>query len=111
MKNITVPINQEAMEKLNYDTCEKDELIELYLDENQYKELWNSKVLEAFNEKINIMIDDFEDESIHNIEYLKLSRNIAIDFIKINPHNNSLKKLLELIDIAIENKTGIFFYF
>ncbi len=111
MKNITVPINQEAMEKLNYDACEDDELIELYLDENQYKELWSSKILEAFNEKLNIMIDDFEDESIYNIESLKLSRNITIDFIKISPHNNSLKKLLKLIDIAIENKTGIFFYF
>ncbi|HFC92816.1 MAG TPA: hypothetical protein ENJ51_08400 [Leucothrix mucor] len=55
MKNITVPINQEAMEKLNYDACEDDELIELYLDENQYKELWSSKILEAFNEKLGIL--------------------------------------------------------
>ena len=111
MKNITVPINQEAMEKLNYDECEENELVEFFLDEEQYKELWDSKVLEAINKKIDIIIDDFEDESICDIESLKLSRVIVIDFIKTNSPNNSLKKLLELIDISIENKTGVFFYF
>lgn len=111
MKNLTVPINKEAMERLNYNVCVNGDLIEISLNDKEYLELWNLGILDRFNQSFNIMIDDFEDEVIENLNNLELAKRLNIDYIKKYPNSNVLTKLLSQIELALSHETGLFFYF
>jgi hypothetical protein len=56
MKCITVPINKEAMERLNYNRCADDDLIDIFLNDKEYLELWDSGFLDHLNQSLNLMI-------------------------------------------------------
>ncbi len=111
MKYLIVPANQIAMERLDYDSCVDGDLREICLSEQEFKELWGLGILDTFNEKLNIMIDDFEDETIKGPANLSLARKLTLDSIMEHPNAYVLKKLLSQIELAEELQTGLFFYF
>lgn len=110
MKCITVPVNKDAMIRLDYDECIKGDLIELYLDSMDFDKLWASGVLKKLNDSLHIMIDDYESEEIIGNDNLLRAQQIVREIINQH-HSQVLNKLLILIDQAIECKTGIFFFF
>ena len=110
MKLITVPLSQAALVRLDYDTNEDGDLCEIALTDYDYTTLWEIGVLEELNEKLGIMIDDYEDESI-TMEQLAVAKKIVSDYAK---HKQSVKPLLDLLNqiiLAEQKHTGVFFYF
>lgn len=110
MKIISVPVNLEAMNRLDYDICEESDLIEINLDNEDFRVLWETGVLDVLNKKLGIMIDDFEDESI-GTEQIPLAKAIVAKFAELIPNVKVLKDLKYLVDVAEEKKTGVFFFF
>ena len=110
MKLLTVPVSISAMHRLDTDTCLDGDLSEVEIESDDYKELWDSKILEKLNRELNILIDDFEDEVIP-CDKLTQAFNIVVNYSQKKPHVQVLIKLKKQLEIAIENQTGIYFFF
>ncbi|GGD36041.1 hypothetical protein GCM10011513_37320 [Franconibacter daqui] len=111
MKCLSVPVNAVTIERLEYDECMDDDLIEVFLDESDYKKLWDTGVLTLINEKLGKNIDDYEDEGIIGLNDLYQAQAITKETILFNPGDDILNKLLSQINLAIKFNTGIFFFF
>ncbi|KES12223.1 hypothetical protein SASC598O11_003180, partial [Snodgrassella alvi SCGC AB-598-O11] len=84
MKNISVPVNKSAMERLDLDNCVDGDLIELILDEDNYKNLLESNVINQLNNELDINIDDYEDEKIIDLDKLIKAKSIIQNSIVSN---------------------------
>lgn len=111
MKCITVPVTPEAMNRLNYDQCQKGDLIEVIFDEHDYNELWGSGIIEILNNQLGKNIDDYEDENITGSDELLQCRIIISERINVVPSSVILEKLYSQVNLAIDCKTGVFFFF
>ncbi|WP_127960473.1 hypothetical protein [Serratia microhaemolytica] len=112
MKYISVPTNQEAMARLDLDQCIMGDLIEFTLNKVDYAALWSTGVIDEINEKLNVSIDDYEDERITGIEKLTEAKRIVESKKALNKSNDIIiDNLLLQINSAIENNTGVFFFF
>ena len=107
MKIITVPNTIEAMKRMDFDECNSDELSEINLTEDEYTQLWESGILDTFNRKFNLLIDDYENESIVKMDNLLSAKDVILK----NNDSEVIKKLLTQVKLAITNNTGVFFYF
>ncbi|GKX58672.1 hypothetical protein [Leminorella grimontii] len=111
MKYLSVPVSLDAMNRLEYDKCVDGDLVEVLLDDSEYKELWESGVFNLLNDKLDKNIDDYEDESLVGLNGLHQVKIIVNENILANPSKHVLDKLISQIDLAIKFNTGIFFYF
>lgn len=111
MKYISVPVNAAAMERLDFDTCHPNDLLEVTFNEVEYAKLWQSGIIKEINDRLDVCIDDYEDEKLIGIENLVILKELVEDFLLADKNNMSLYKLKSQIDNAITFKTGIFFYF
>lgn len=111
MKCLSVPVSTEAMERLEYNECMDDDLIEVFLDEVDYNKLWDTGVLELINDKLGKNIDDYEGERIVGLNDLYQAQAIINEKILLNPSEGTLRKLLSQINVAIKRDSGVFFYF
>lgn len=111
MKCIAVPVNPEAMNRLDYDQCQEGDLVEVIFEEHDYKELWDSGVIEIINNQLGKNIDDYEDENITCLDELRQCRVIICERINVVPSSVVLEKLYSQVNLAIDCRTGIFFYF
>lgn len=110
MKTICTPITLEAMSLLDTNDCPDYLLESVTLPHEEYEQLLESGALEAINNTLGKMIDNYEDEAIYNIE--ELSKSLAILENHLTPGNSSImRKLIKLNNLAITNRTGLFFYF
>lgn len=109
MKYISVPINDEAMKRLDYDQNLYGDLIEWNLTDTECKKLCDSIVIEEINIYLHKNITEYEDEKITTIKELLLCKEI-IKKQNFN-HEDLLEKLLYLVNCALDKKTGIFFFF
>ncbi|MGI0118330.1 hypothetical protein [Zooshikella sp. RANM57] len=109
MKIISVPLTQEAMHRLDLDQSLEGDLKELTLSDSEFSVLWSSGVLDDLNEELDLLIDDFEDESItgEKLEQALIITQHNKHYIN-TPIVNALAKQLEL---AISKSTGVFFFF
>lgn len=107
MKVITVPNTAEAMKKLDFDECTSNEITEINLTEIEYGELWKSGVIDKLNQKLNLLIDDYENESIEIKEDLLMAKNICLK----NNDSRIVNKLLKQVELALMKNTGVYFYF
>ncbi|WP_122256285.1 hypothetical protein, partial [Pseudomonas marginalis] len=82
----------------------------LFLSDEDHRELLESGVLEAINKATGKIIDDYEDESIDTSEDLHISLAILKDFFAIK-NSATLRELIHLNSVAINNNTGLFFFF
>ncbi len=111
MKTIVVPNSLEAMKKIDLDECESNELTETTFDQKEYSELWASGILDSFNQKLDLLIDDYEDESISKLSDLIKARDIVSKYLLEKGNSQVINSLLKQINLAISNNTGVFFYF
>lgn len=110
MKTITVPLSKEAMHRLDYNESIDGDLLELELSDNQLHILNKVNLFEEVNYKLGLNIDDYEDESLHDMNKIKNLNKILTSMInKENEH--IINSILELSNVALNKKTGIFFYF
>ncbi len=106
-----MPVNQKAIERLDYDFCIDGDLIEIILNKEEYRQLWDSGILDAFNETLGVLIDDFEEEVIKGADNLSLAKTLTRDYMDKHPHTSVLRNLFIQIDLAEKYQTGLFFYF
>lgn len=111
MKCLSVPVSTEAMERLDYNECVDDDLIEVFLDEVDHNKLWDTGVLKLINDKLDKNIDDYEDERIIGLNDLYQAQEIINGKILLNPSEDTLRKLLSQINLAIKRDTGVFLFF
>ena len=107
MKYITVPINKEAMIRLDYDQNIEGDLVEIIVTDEEVLSLWRRGLFAKLNSQLDILIDDYEWEEV--TDYRKLLKMKEI--IKANNTDYLTEKILHLVELAIEYKTGIFFCF
>lgn len=111
MKCLSVPVNTAAMERLEYDDCTDGDLVEVFLDDCDYKKLWGTGVFNLINDKLGKNIDDYEDERIIGLNDLYQAQEITNERALFNPSDDILNQLLSQINLAIKFDTGLFFYF
>ncbi|ACX86170.1 hypothetical protein [Pectobacterium parmentieri] len=110
MKFISVPTSQEAMSRLDFDTCVDGDLNDVIITDEDYILIVKSGLIRSLNELLDIYIDEFEDEKIVGIDDLIQARML----IENNSTPSGIKAvdlLLSQVNKAIEYKTGVFFYF
>ena len=105
MRYITVPINKAAMIRLDYDQNIEGDLVEITITEEELDSLW--KLFQELNLLLGIHIDDYETEEVTDYKKLLEMKKILI----ANNTDYLTKKILHLIGLAIDYKTGIFFFF
>ena len=110
MKIISVPLSLDAMHRLDVDDSLPGDLEEIFLTDEAFRKLSNTGLFEELNSKLGKIIDEHEDESIQDQTDLTTSLKILENISKKNDIED-LYKINNLIKIAIDKKTGIFFYF
>ena len=98
------------MERLGVDRSIDGDLVEITLTDDEFYSLYSTPVFDSLNSGLQILIDDFEDESIIGIERLKTA--LAL----VQRHNRDLNhpqviQLEQMIEHAIRFETGVFFFF
>lgn len=108
MKIICSPVSKSAMDRLNFGVENEGDLLEIIISDELYVKIWELGFFDEINKVINKHIDDYEDENIKN----------KLDLIKVMNINQKYKKygvffedMEGLIFNAINNNTGIFFFF
>ncbi|AZF55254.1 hypothetical protein C4J85_4807 [Pseudomonas sp. R4-34-07] len=110
MKIMCTPLTDKAMSLLDINACPDDQMARLILTNAEHLQLQNSGIFEEINNSLRKLIDDYEDEHIKNHE--DLSEMLRILEKKSLPENPELlKKIIHLNKLAIDKKTGVFFYF
>lgn len=111
MRCISVPVSLDVMNRLEYDKCIGGDLIDCYLDNNEYHILQNANIFHSINNLLDINIDDYEDERIIGIENLCKAQSVIKNSLSYDSSNRLLKLLLSQVEKAISFNTGVFFYF
>ncbi|GAA0684792.1 hypothetical protein [Clostridium cadaveris] len=93
---LSVPLNKKGIEELNYGVEKSDNIKVINLSDSEFQELYQSGgVFDRINEECNLMIDDFESETIPN-EKLDYCLSII---------QNKHIKLIEALNLAKEYNT------
>ena len=110
MKTIVVPVNKGAQSRLDIDQSVDGDLVEIVLDECDFERLWKSGVFHELNESADVVIDDFESESITGPEKLNAAL-FAVSQLAVSKDDVMLIRLEELFKLAVKFQTGVYFYF
>ena len=107
---IVVPTSKEAEQRLDYDKCTDSDLLEYNLNEKEFDELYDIGFFTELNDKLGLMIDDYESEEILE-DKLKNLEDFMECYLGKNPKNILLRNLNDLFQVAYEKRTGVFFFF
>jgi hypothetical protein len=112
MKTLCVPLSVDAMKRLEFDTCIEGDLVELKLDQDEFDVIWMSGLFSELNSELDIMIDVYEDEQI-SYDKIDIALGVWRRFVNGNRYQEvtALKMIGDLMELAKEKRTGIFFYF
>ncbi|MEM6767423.1 MAG: hypothetical protein AAF655_20960 [Bacteroidota bacterium] len=110
---ITVPRNQAAEKKLDFDEAEPSELIEWTISEEEYSLIEKYGLFDVINETADVIIDDFESELVRGIPTLTKVLNVLKEKRKRKKYQNLevLHSLIKLFEEAIARATGVYFFF
>lgn len=98
------------MRLLDINDCPDHLLESVSLTEEEYQYLLESRALEKINNTIGKIIDEYEDDTITIPQELKESLQILKTHL--NPKNSkALNKIIHLNKLALNIKTGLFFFF
>jgi len=108
VKTITVPLSRSAMIALDYDEADDFDLMEFTLSDSEFYQLWPSGFFAAVNAGLGTLIGDFEDEKIIDpAKLVELAKIIA----NHNERSAPVVQIERLVRCAIEQQTGVFFFF
>lgn len=108
MKVILVPLSLGAMKRLDYDENILGDLSELFLTEEDVVFLLNSNLIKKANDILNIIIDEYEDEKIINLNDLDMFRLMCFQYIQ---SHKLFMEIYNLVNLAIEKRLGYSFIF
>jgi hypothetical protein len=111
VKCISVPVNHEAMQRLDVDRCIEGDSIEISLTSSEFDFLWKSGIFREINDRLGIFIDDYEDEELVGIDRLLILKKIIEGYLLRDKSSIILNKFISQVERAIVFNTGIFFYF
>lgn len=110
---ITVPIDSTAVISLDLNQATNEQLIELHLNEKEFKKVWDSGLFKSINSLAGSFIEISEDDKVDDMIILDKVINSGI-FNNAN-YNVEIQPIISKIkDLFIEarnRRTGIFFYF
>ena len=109
MKTITVPLSMEAMKRLDFDCNITGDLIKLDISPQFYK-LFTNGFFSEINQKLNIIIDDYEDEKISGLDNLEQLASIVMNYF-LRFKDEIYLRIHALVVQAIQKNTGVFFFF
>jgi hypothetical protein len=113
MKFICVPVDNDALKRLDFDENIDGDLLEIILKEDIFDKLIAAGFFSSINKLTGAMIDNFEDEGITDAVFLR--RVVESPLFEKTSNDNLLAPIVKEIEIlfgeAIVRKTGIFFYF
>ncbi len=89
--HITVPKDHAAAVALDYNEATKDQLIELYLEEAEFKPIWDSGFFKSIDLMTGSMIEPTEDDQVVGKEMLDKVLNSDI----FNENNYTRKFLMK----------------
>ncbi|MCM1132499.1 MAG: hypothetical protein NC340_03410 [Ruminococcus flavefaciens] len=104
---IYVPKTAEDM-KQDWYGDETADIYEWRLSDDEFQALWDCNVFEYLNVKFDVSIYEYEEELIM-YQYLYCRYDELIDELNCFGCGNEIKKLIEMINRAIESKTYIEF--
>jgi hypothetical protein len=108
-KLIIVPKNKNAQTALDFDKADKEQLIELTIDEIDFLFLFENGIIDLINFNGNSNIDDYEDDVVSGKENLY---NVIIAIESTSTYENIIvKKILYLFKEAYNRDTSVYFYF
>ncbi|MDF2804818.1 MAG: hypothetical protein K0S61_4723 [Anaerocolumna sp.] len=112
---IRVPKDNKAMEDYDYGVQEPEQMIEWLLNDEEYTILSTLKIFDELNNQCDIIIDDFEEETIafDKLDIANNTINMILNKIQSSQVKNYelVTKLQDMILSAIERKTLIAFDF
>ena len=113
MKFICVPVNNDALRRLDFDKNIDGDLLQIILNDEIIDKLMAADFFSNINKLTGAMIDIFEDEGITDAACLR--RVIESSLFEKMSNDSLLAPIVKEIEIlfgeAIARKTGIFFYF
>ena len=109
-RSISVPKTEKDMIDLDYDKATDYQLIEIVLIENEFIFFHHQGHIKEINKITGCLIDDFEDESICEINKLELVIHY-LKSVQLYDSTGFLRVLSFLFSEAIKRKTGVFFFF
>jgi hypothetical protein len=110
IKTICVPLDCVAMQDLDFNRASETQLLELKLTYLEFKKLWDIGVFAAINDSCSSLIDDFEEDSIVGIENLYNCLKAVKMVTNRDGVQDLMNQLEDLVQEAINRKTGIYFF-
>lgn len=110
MKMVLVPIDEDAESRVEYNDQSEDDVIMVFFNDNDYNELWKTRLYRDINNKVGAGIDDSEDEIISGRESL-LKLHSILDKYDKKIDNPIIPTLKSLTAVAIRFNTSIHFYY
>ncbi len=110
MKTIVVPVDQNAMQRLDIDQSRAGDLIEFLFEKEAFDEAFRNGYFTTINKAADIIIDDYEDEQILNAQALEKVIEISQQYHQ-QTGQSEYQKVSSLAREAIERRTGLFFFF
>lgn len=107
-KCIKVPKDKIAERALSYGDATPDQLLEVYIADDEFDELWEAGVFTTMNEITGAMIDYFESAKI--VERKQLEQVLTIAF-KNGILIDKLDRIKVLFQEALNRGTGVYFFF
>lgn len=109
MRVISIPLSEAAMQRLDLDQCAEGDLHEITLTDADTDSLFNSGLIDALNTALGTLIDRYEDTALQTDAQLQTA--LAILRQTCPPAASPLARQLETaIELAINRRTGVFFY-
>lgn len=112
-KQVVVPKDRAAQAALDTDTADPKDLVEVSLDEDQFRALMSGGVFAAINRVAASNIDDFEDETISDPDALQaaLAELRAIRARSEGEVAGGVEVLIRLFMEAQRHRTEVDFFF
>jgi len=112
MKTVFVPLSKEEMNYYINDVNHEMKGDRQVLSEKDFDTLWKSGILNKFYQDSDIFIDDYEMTIIEDISDLIFLKKILEDISIVHYKLFQLgKKILSLVNLAIERESGMIFFF
>ncbi|SFM92224.1 hypothetical protein SAMN05428949_1320 [Chitinophaga sp. YR627] len=108
-KIITVPKDKDSEVALDYDTATTEQLIEVFLDQTEFMELYRAGFFQELNFIADALIDEYESEAITDKEKIQLV--LDSDIFNKPVLVDKLNQIKNLFQEALQRNTGVYFYF
>ena len=110
---ITIPKDAEANNRFAYGEVVKDDLIQWFLTEEEFRALWDSGIFSLINQASNVGLEEYEEEAIEGPQ--KIHKAIATleakDLVGHPKLQKLTNKLISLLQEALKREVAIYFWF